>query len=308
MDPFDIPIALIIFNRPDCAAKIIARVREIKPARLFIIADGPRSTKPGEDSICQKTRETVERAIDWKCDVVRDYADQNLGCGTRLPTGLTNMFERVERAIILEDDVLPDPSFFPFCRQMLEQHALDERVMQVGAYNRFQYSPNKQLDYFYSRFSDIWGWATWKRAWDKFNDFDKAAWGSIREKDRFETLCYSKREVEMRRFCLDQIFSGELSAWGMRWDTTKLLNHGLGVVPSKNLAVNIGFGVGASHTVNPLNPHRFKKAHGLEPPYQGPANIASDQGFDEKYNRKMFPNNVLTEKARAGILKLIGKK
>lgn len=306
--PLKTPIAFIIFNRPQCTRKVFERIREMQPEKLYLIADGPRANKPGEDERCQETRDTVEQMIDWPCELHKIYAEKNMGCGRRLPSGLTQMFSEVDRAIILEDDIIPDPSFFPFCETMLERYADTAEIMQIGAYNRFQYAPEKNSDYFYSRFSDIWGWATWKRAWDKFNDFDPAAWEAIRGNDSFRKQCFSSREEEMRSFCLDQIFSGELSAWGMRWDTTKMLHHGLGIVPSKNLALNIGFGSEASHTINPLNPHRFIKVHSITPPYTSPDKLRSDPGYDHKYNRKMFPNHVLTEKIRSGILKILGKK
>jgi hypothetical protein len=284
------------------------RIREIRPNQLFIIADGPRPHKPGEDALCHQTRTTVEKALDWPCEVERDYAQENMGCGKRLPSGLSHMFRKVDRAIVLEDDVVPHPSFFPFASTMLDQYADTPEVMQIGAYNRFQYSPDKHTDYFFSRFSDIWGWATWKRAWDRYDEFDGSAWQNVRDTPTFKSKCYSTREEEMRRYCLDQIFSGQLSAWGMRWDTTKLLNNGLGVVPAKNLSLNIGFGSEASHTINPFNPHRFMRVHGIEAPYAGPDHITSDADFDRKYNKKMFPKNVMTEKLRTNILNLLGKK
>lgn len=308
MAAYNIPIALIVFNRPDCAKKTIERIRKVQPSRLFIIADGPRRHKSGEDELCRRTRETVESAIDWPCKVTKEYADKNMGCGKRLPSGLNRVFDEEEKAIILEDDVLPDLSFFPFCEAMLKQYESVEQIMQIGAYNRFQYAPANNLTYFYSRFSDIWGWATWRRAWKKFQALDATSWQTIRDSEQFANACYSAREAEMRKFCMDEIFSEQLSAWGMRWDTTKLLNNGLGIVPSKNLAQNIGFGVEASHTVNPLNLERFKKVHQVKAPYISPDQICSDPGFDERYNKKMFPNNVFTEKFRTGILKLFGKK
>jgi len=302
------PIAFIIFNRPKPTRRVFERIRAARPAKLYLIADAPRPNKPGEAGKCAETRRLVEGMVDWPCEVHKNYAEKNMGCGGRIPSGLDWVFELEERAIIMEDDILADPSFFPFCAEMLERYKDDERIMQVGGYNRFQYAPSGQADYFYSRFSDIWGWATWRRAWEQFRDFDLEKWNAIRDTKGFHNLCYSQREAEMRQFCLDQIFSGQLNAWGMRWDTTKLIGKGLGIVPAKSLTRNIGFGFDASHTVNPLNPQRFLKTHRIAPPYNHPEKEESDSTFDSNYNRKMFPNRVATEKIRSGILKLMGKK
>lgn len=308
MNASNIPVALIIFNRPACAVQSMARIRSVRPSKLYVIADGPRKHKAGERDLCNETREIVESTIDWPCDLIKVYAEENMGCGSRLPSGLNRVFAEESHAIILEDDVIPDPSFFPFCTHMLEKYKDVNEIMQIGAYNRFSYAPPDGSSYFYSRFSDIWGWATWRRAWEKFSELDAEKWQSIRTSTSFAQACFSEREAEMRQFCLDEIFSGQLSAWGMRWDVTKILHGGLGIVPSVNLAQNIGFGVDASHTVNPLNRHRFMKARALPPPYLGPGSQRSNTYFDQRYNRKMFPNHVLTEKVRTGILKLIGKK
>lgn len=302
------PIAFIIFNRPKPTRRVFERIRAARPEKLYLIADAPRANKPGEAGKCAETRRLVEEMIDWPCEVHKNYAEENMGCGQRIPSGLDWVFEHEERAIIMEDDILADPSFFPFCAEMLERHKDTENIMQIGGYNRFQYTPSKQVDYFYSRFSDIWGWATWRRAWRQYRDFSPENWNSIRNTDGFRNLCYSEREAEMRKFCLDQIFSGQLNAWGMRWDTTKLLGRGLGIVPSKSLTRNIGFGLDASHTVNPLNPQRFLKTHEIISPYNNPKSVKSDPDFDSKYNLKMFPNRVATEKLRSSILKLLGKK
>ncbi len=301
------PIAFIIFNRPKSTRRVFERIRSARPKKLYLIADAPRSHKSGEAKKCAETRRIVESMIDWPCEVHKNYADKNMGCGQRIPSGLNWVFEHEERAIIMEDDILADPSFFPFCAEMLDRYEHDENIMQISGYNRFNHDPGNS-SYFYSRFSDIWGWATWRSAWEQFKDFDSSKWNSIRKTETFKALCFSEREAEMRTFCLDQIFSGELNAWGMRWDTTKLLGTGIGLVASKNLTRNIGFGLDASHTVNPLNPQRFIKTQKIDLPYTPPPKNCPDEIFDQMYNQKMFPNHVGIEKIRARILKLFGKK
>ena len=125
-----VPVALFIFNRPDLTRQVFARIREARPERLLIIADGPRNDRPGESELCAATRTTVE-TIDWDCDVERNFSDINLGCRERVSSGLDWVFSQREEAIILEDDCLPDGSFFRYCAELLEHYRRDERVVSI---------------------------------------------------------------------------------------------------------------------------------------------------------------------------------
>ncbi len=129
--PLKTPVAFIIFNRPDCTRRVFERIRDARPEKLYLIADGPRAHKPGEDERCAETRRIVEGMIDWPCDVRKNFSDANMGCGKRIPSGLDWVFEQEETAIIMEDDILADPSFFPFCETLLERYRHDERIMQI---------------------------------------------------------------------------------------------------------------------------------------------------------------------------------
>lgn len=300
------PIAFIIFNRPKCTRKVFAEIRKARPEKLYLIADAPRQNKVGEAEKCAETRRLVEAMIDWPCEVHKNYAEENMGCGQRIPSGLDWVFEHEERAIIMEDDILADPSFFTFCGAMLDRYENDEQIMQIGGYNRFNHSPGKN-HYFYSRFCDIWGWATWRSAWEKFKSIDHAEWTRIKQNNLLNTQCTSEKEAQMRTFVLDDIFSGKLSAWGMRWELTKIMNQGRGVVPSKNLVKNIGFGLDASHTINPFNRNQLMRRHRLIPPYASPASDESDPAYEARYLSNMFPN-VHLEKARTLLLRLLFRK
>lgn len=300
------PVAFIIFNRPKCTRRVFNRIREARPEKLYLIADAPRAHKTGEAATCAETRRLVEEMIDWPCEVHKNYATENMGCGKRIPSGLDWVFDREEEAIIMEDDILADRSFFHFCTSMLERYRDDETIMQIGGYNRFNYKP-ASCSYFYSRFCDIWGWATWRSEWEKFKAIDQAEWERIKRENLLVPKCTSAKETEMRTFVLDDIFSGKLSAWGMRWELTKLMNHGLGVVPSKNLVKNIGFGMDASHTVNPFNRNQLMRLHRLEPPYAPPAAKAPDAEYEARFLAAMFPN-VHLEKLRTLLLRILFRK
>jgi hypothetical protein len=140
------PVAFIFFNRPDLTEKVFNRIRKAQPQELFLIADGPRINNSEDERKCFEARKIVDQ-IDWECEVCRNYSDQNLGCGVRPATGISWVFEHVDRAIILEDDCLPHPSFFNFCDELLERYKYDQRVMQISGTN-LQYG-NKWTDYSY---------------------------------------------------------------------------------------------------------------------------------------------------------------
>jgi hypothetical protein len=300
------PVAFIMFNRPKCTRRVFAEIRKARPEKLYLIADGPRPQKNGEAARCAETRQIVERMIDWPCEVHKDYAEQNMGCGQRVPSGLDWVFEQEETAIIMEDDILVDPSFFPFCETMLDRYRHDGRIMQIGGYNRFNYDPGNS-SYFFSRYCDIWGWATWCRAWQKFRAIDSAAWEKVKKENLLVSRCASVKETKMRTFVLDDIYSGKLSAWGMRWELAKIMNQGRGIVPSRNLVKNIGFGLAASHTVNPFNRNQFMRVHTLNQPYLAPSIESHNHEYDALYLKAAFPD-LRFEKFRTLLLKLLLNK
>jgi hypothetical protein len=304
--PLKTPVAFIIFNRPKCTRRVFERIRDARPEKLYLIADAPRPNKDGEAEKCAETRRIVEEMIDWPCEVHKNYADANMGCGKRIPSGLDWVFENEAEAIIMEDDILADPSFFLFCSELLQRYRDNGTVMQIGGYNRFNYNPHDS-SYFYSRFCDIWGWATWRHEWDKFKAVDHVEWDRIKRDNLLSVLCMTTKEAEMRTFVLDDIFSGKLSAWGMRWELTKLINKGLGVVPSRNLIKNIGFGMDASHTINPINRNQLMRPHRLLPPYDAPASMISNAEYETRFLKAMFPN-VYLEKLRTVLQRVLFRK
>ncbi len=172
------PIVLIIFNRPETTKQVFAAVANAKPAQLFIIADGPRTDRPDDLGKCAAARKITER-IDWNCEVYRNYSDVNLGCGHRPATGITWAFEKVEEAIILEDDCVPDPTFFRFCEELLEKYRYDERIMMIGGRNNLPSDKQHRCSYHYARIPNCWGWATWRRAW-QYHDMELKLWAELR--------------------------------------------------------------------------------------------------------------------------------
>ena len=168
------PVVFIIFNRPDTTQKVFDEIKKVKPKKLFVISDGPR--KPSEEKLCVETRKIID-GVDWECEVLKNYSDKNLGLKERISSGLNWVFNNTEEAIILEDDCVPDQSFFKFCEEMLDRYRGNKNIMMIGGSN-----PLKDFEienaYTFSKYYQIWGWATWKRAWDKY-DIDMKGWGVV---------------------------------------------------------------------------------------------------------------------------------
>ena len=167
------PVAFFVFNRPDVTARVLERIAEVQPKTLFVVADGPRPDHPHDKEKCQAVREIVSQ-INWPAQVFTNCSDENMGCGPRVSSGLSWIFDHVEEAIILEDDCLPSVGFFSYCEELLERYRHDTRVGIISG-NNFVYPKIKtDYSYYFSRYPHIWGWATWRRSWEKY-DFESFA-------------------------------------------------------------------------------------------------------------------------------------
>jgi hypothetical protein len=238
------------FNRPDHLQVLLARLREVKPERVFVAIDGSRSGRPDETQRVQSCRDLVG-TIDWGCEVQSLFQDHNLGCGLGVSTAISWFFSKVERGIILEDDIIPDPSFFPFCSELLDRYESDTRVFAISGCNFVPRSAQRrpQDAYRFSQVPHIWGWATWRRSWQQHH-LDIAGWqrqlpplklwkaagrsvpGSVYWASTFELLARKEVDTWDGQFVLASMVSGQLTA-----------------TSNVNLIENIGFGELATHTV-----------------------------------------------------------
>lgn len=244
---FSTPIAYIIFNRPHHTRETFAAIRAQHPARLFIIADGPRPGHPTDGERCQETREIVED-IDWPCEVQRNYSEKNLGCKQRVISGLDWVFSQVECAIILEDDCLPHSDFFGFCQEMLEHYTDDNHVMVVTGNNHMGGRRCGTAAYYFSKYNHIWGWATWRRAWQK-NDSTLAFWPEWKKSNAWVEFMTDKVERQHWENIFDRMYRNEIDTWDFPWVANVWYYGGLTVTPNVNLVTNIGFGPDGTHTV-----------------------------------------------------------
>jgi len=255
----DLPVVLLVFRRPETTQRVIEALRRDKPSRVLIYADGPRSDRPDDAPAVEETRRVIEQSLDWSCDVHKDYAEQNMGLRPRVTSALTDAFTRHERAAIIEDDIVVASGCLQFFAELLERYADDHRVMQVNATN-FQPHARTDESYYFSRFANPWGWATWRRAW-ALHDDAMTGWPELAESDRFaNTMMGEPRYVEYWQKQLTRVYEGRTVSWAHRWTLSVWRQSGLSATPNVSLADNIGIGrdVHATHTLDPslLPPRR----------------------------------------------------
>lgn len=244
-----VPVLFIIFNRPDSTSRVFEKIRQAKPSRLYIAADGPREGREDDIQSCQETRAITEQ-IDWDAEVFRDFSEKNLGCRDRVISALNWIFSQEERAIILEDDCVPHPSFFRFCEELLERYRDDRRVMSItGSNPQGDRKRRNQDSYFFSYFPYIWGWATWRRAWHLF-DSELKDWPEVKKDKWLVDLFGQRSTAKIWENILNARIerSGKASAWDPHWKYSCFVQSAFCIIPSVNLITNIGFGETATHT------------------------------------------------------------
>jgi hypothetical protein len=240
------PILFLVFNRPDTTQQVFEVIREVKPAKLYIAADGPRLDKEGEKEKCEAVRKIVTQ-IDWDCESTTLFREENLGCGKAVSEAITWFFEQVEEGIILEDDCLPDISFFRFCEELLEKYRTDEQVMSISGSNLLSHSWKIENQSYFWGHGGIWGWATWKRAWNLY-DIKMTGWNDDAIKNNIRIAIQSNNWYEYYYNMFEYSYNGTLNTWDIQWFYCILINVGLCINPEVNLVTNLGFGAESTHT------------------------------------------------------------
>ena len=241
-----LPVIFIIFNRPDTTRQVFETIRAARPRKLLVIADGPRANRPGEAEKCAAARAIVDE-VDWDCEVQRNFSETNQGCRLRISSGTTWAFELVDKAIILEDDCVPSPSFFAYCADLLDRYENDERVMMISG-NNFLFGHAETADsYYFSRYPHVWGWATWRRAWAKY-DVNMTRWPEIRDRKLFDQYFRKISERYYWESVFQRTYDGKIDSWAYPWVYSIWANSGLCAAPAQNLVRNIGFHAEATHT------------------------------------------------------------
>ncbi|KQS30665.1 hypothetical protein [Dyadobacter sp. Leaf189] len=238
---FDVPVLLITFNRPETTCHVFAQIRKLKPSKLYIFSDAARIEKPEENELVEACRSLFDDSqINWDCQVEKWFADTNMGCAMGVSSAISWAFETNEKLIILEDDCLPHPSFFSFCKVMLDKYHNNDRVMHVSGTRWNGEFAMGQSDHFFSLIGHIWGWATWKRAWNKY-DFWMEKLPEMKNQRKVQALFGDSKIARYWYDRFNEVYIQEKkSTWDYQWQYTLFLNYGLSVVPNVNLVSNIG--------------------------------------------------------------------
>ncbi|MBF0359798.1 MAG: glycosyltransferase family 2 protein [Oligoflexia bacterium] len=277
------PVIFIVYNRPELTKLVFGEIKKVRPKTLFVIADGPKYVEQSE--LCQLTRDIINE-IDWECEVYKNFSPINIGCRTRVSSGLSWAFEKTEAAIIIEDDIFPDPTFFRFCDEMLERYRDDERIMMISGTNVLQVS-NGDNSYFFSRYPAIWGWATWRRAWKRY-DVNLEDWPTRRKKKDHFKIFKNDNEAKVRATLWNEIYYDKFDTWDYQWDYCRFFNQGIGINPKYNLISNLGFGDHATHTKDCTNPMSNIPRKSLDFPMKHPEIVEVDEAYDDLYLQKFI--------------------
>ena len=248
---FTTPVLFLVFNRPATTKKVLAQIRKIKPAFLYIAADGPRADKPGEAAICAEVKNIILSHIDWDCEVKTLFRENNLGCKHAVSQAINWFFLQEEMGIILEDDCMPNLSFFPFAQQMLEKYKDDDTIIAINGCN-FGFD-NHEASYLFSRYMNVWGWATWRRV-SAAICYDIPDWNQknkisfLRSRLKRQMIDLDLPWFEYWRSVFDMLTNGDIDTWDFYWIYYQFLNKKKNIIPAKNLIRNIGFSEHATHT------------------------------------------------------------
>ena len=296
MEQFDVPVALIFFNRPHYLKKVVEVIQKLKPKKLYLISDGARKDRVGEEKLVQECRDLIDNSINWDCIVEKNYATENKGCYDRIANGASWIFSKEERCIFLEDDNVAELSFFEFCKENLEKYKDNKKIFWIcGGNYLVDYKNNDDSDYLFSRQMFPCGWASWKRAWEYYD-------GEIKlfdnEKIRLEVLnkIKNKRIRNYKSYVWNKIRkeakNGErIYTWDHQWNFSILLNDAYGIIPKKNQITNIGIGEDSTHGGVKMTKHLSGivnlESHTIQFPLKHPEKIQIDENFERLIEKRI---------------------
>jgi len=293
------PVLFLTFNRLDTTKQVFEAIRRARPPRLYLASDGPRDSRPGEEEKVKSVREYVLGHIDWECEVKTLFREKNLGCKYAVSGAISWFFENEEMGIILEDDCLPSNSFFGFCEELLNLYKDDERIFIISGYNMQNRWTKWEGDYFFSYLGGIWGWASWRRAWEFF-DPEMKDLPNFAKRDGFRNLL-GELPGKQREIDLFNVVNSNMDTWDYQWGFARHKNSGMACVPARSLVKNIGFGEGATHNYGKNTDG--VEAHEMELPLKNNMFMVVDREYDA-----LFVQRPTTMNRMAIILKQLLKR
>jgi hypothetical protein len=295
------PVALFIFNRPDTTRRVLDAIRQVKPAVLYVFADGPRANVPEDTARCAAARAWMEE-IDWDCAVRKDYAGQNLGIKRRVESGLDWVFADEDAAILLEDDCVAHPTFFRFCEELLARYCSEDRILTISGTDLTSGDHLSPYSYRFSRYLVPGGLAMWRRAW-RLYDPEMRTWTRSLHSKWLEGYLGDVRTSQYWSY----IFNTEYTThenWDYAWTYSAWQNDGLCIHPNVNLISNIGFGPDATHTINPNDSMANLPVKALPFPLRHPETIRRDADADMMLEANIYSGTLTRMLARVRRLQL----
>lgn len=288
---FDIPILLIVFNRPDTTKLVLENIRKVQPKELFVACDGPRKNKFNEEEKVNSVRNFILNNIDWDCKLYTLFQVDNLGCKKGVSTAINWFFKNIEEGIILEDDCIANISFFNYCKVLLEKYRNDSQIMHISGNNFQRGKIWGDGSYYFSFNPHIWGWASWRRAW-KYFDIEMKTFPDFVKQKQINNIF---RNEKIRKYWikyLDSIYLGKKDTWDAQWNFAIWSQFGLCINPNYNLVQNIGFREDATHTIYKSNPLANMKMEELNkiihPTFKIPQIKADEFSFNFSTKQTLF--------------------
>jgi len=253
MQSLRIPVLLITYKRLDTTLKVLESIAEVQPQNLYIASNAPNPLKENDTEKVMQVRAMLEKKITWPCHVEKLYRTEHLSAKHSIWTAIKWFFENEEKGIVLEDDVFADKSFYYYCEELLDKYRNDQRIRFINGCN-FGYKGLDEKSYGFTRFMNMWGWASWRRSIN-IVDSDMNAWKDLPDKNKFLESVIEEQSpntkkifVEYFRPLFDDITSLKIESWDYPCIFSNFLTNTFCIYPSRNLIKNLGFNNDGTHT------------------------------------------------------------
>jgi hypothetical protein len=287
------PVLLLLFNRPEHTKVVFEEVRNAKPNKLYIAIDGPRSNNEEDRIKIDLIKEYILNNINWDCNVKTLFRESNLGCKNAVSSAITWFFEHENMGIILEDDCLPLNSFFSFCDELLTKYEYDERVRHISGVNYLNSKIKIEETYYFSKFTHVWGWASWKRVWKDYSK-DILLNYDLNNYFKFYNIYPDRKICDAIFKELKRVQSGKLNTWDYQYLFLNFIKNGLTIIPKYSLVKNIGFNFESTHTQsNPYYMRELKNINHITHPNEMIPNVDFDlislrNMYNITFKRKLY--------------------
>lgn len=290
----DVPVMLFVFIRPDNLEKVFSVVRKARPSTLFLVSDGPREFVDTDKEKIMASRKIVEN-VDWQCKVYRLYSNVNQGMYATGINACEFIFKKVDRCILLEDDVVPSINFFQFCAELLEKYKDDLRINRICGMNHLGNYKEPNSDYFFSKEGSIWGFAIWKRTYENFDyDFKYGEDQYIMNRLKENATKGNKMWKKYKGYANGELVDGHIAGAEFFYSSAMDLYNQLNIVASRNMICNIGVGKGSTHSSDDINKLTkgirqvfFMKTYEYDFPLKHPKYVIEDKNYQKKVYRIM---------------------